>query len=76
LKKRGDFIEEVIVEEKKCPICEENVRSDANIHEFCKLCGMGIPEPSEVPKLQTEEETLYFCCDRCHSIYKEKIPKK
>ena len=63
-------------EEKKCPICSKAIRSDANIHEYCKLCGMGIPEPSEVPKLQTEEGMVYFCCDRCYSIYKEKIPKK
>ena len=64
------------IEEKKCPICSKTIRSDATIHEYCKLCGMGIPEPSEVPKLQTEEGTLYFCCDRCYSIYNEKIPKK
>ena len=67
---------EDVIEEKKCPICHENIRSDANIHEFCKLCGMGIPDNSEVPKLQTEDGTVYFCCDRCCSIYKEKIPKK
>ena len=69
-------MEEMVVEEKKCPICEKNIHSDANIHEYCKLCGMGIPNTSEVPKLQTEEGTLYFCCDICYSIYKEKIPKK
>ncbi len=74
--KRGDFIEEVIVEEKKCPICEKNIRSDANIHEYCKLCGMGVPEPSDTPKLEIKEGTVYFCCDKCLAIYEKKIPKK
>ncbi len=60
-------------EEKKCPICSKTIRSDATIHEYCKLCGMGIPEPSEASKLRTKKGTLYFCCDRCLSIYKKKI---
>ena len=63
-------------EEKKCPICDKTIRSDATIHEYCKLCGMGISEPSEVPKIQTKKGIAYFCCDKCHSIYKEKIPRK
>ena len=61
------------IEEKKCPICSKTIRSDATIHEYCKLCGMGIPEFSEAPKLQTKDETEYFCCDKCLKIYKEKI---
>jgi len=63
-------------EEKKCPICGESIRSDAVIHEYCKLCGMGIPEPSVSPKLQTKGRIEYFCCDRCLSIYEKRIPKK
>ena len=70
------YIEEVIVEEKKCPICSKPIRSDAAIHEYCKLCGMGIPDTLEAPKLRTEGGTLYFCCDICYSIYKKKIPNK
>ena len=62
-----------IVEEKKCPICDENIRSDANVHEFCKLCGMGIPEPSEAPKIQMEDRVDYFCCDICLKLYMEKV---
>jgi hypothetical protein len=60
-------------EDKKCPICDKTIRSDATIHEYCKLCGMGIPEPSDVPKMQTNEGTVYFCCDKCYSIFKNKI---
>ena len=62
-----------IVEEKKCPICNDNIRPDANVHEFCKFCGMEIPEPLEAPKIQTENKTEYFCCDLCFKIYKDKI---
>lgn len=63
-------------EEKICPICSKTVRSDATIHEYCKLCGMGIPEPLEAPKLQTKNgKTYYFCYDKCFSIYKKKIAK-
>ncbi len=58
--------------DKKCPICDEAVRSDANIREFCKLCGMGIPNPSDKPKCKTGEgETIYFCCEKCQSTYSE-----
>lgn len=64
---------EDIVEEKKCPICNENIRSDANIHKYCKLCGMGIPEPPVAPKLQTKDRIEYFCCDKCLKIYKAKV---
>ena len=62
-------------EDIKCPICSKSIQSDASIHEYCKLCGMGIAEPSEVPKIQTNEGTVYFCCERCCSTYKEKILK-
>jgi YHS domain-containing protein len=60
--------------EKKCPICEKTIRSDADIHEFCKLCGMGIPDSASVPKIQTKNGKYdYFCCERCCSIYRKNI---
>lgn len=62
--------------EMKCPICDKTIRSDAAIHEYCKLCGIGIVEPSEAPKIQTEEGTAYFCCNKCCSLYKKEIVKK
>jgi hypothetical protein len=35
---------------------------------------MGIPKLSSAPKHQTpERKTLYFCCNRCLSIYKKEI---
>jgi uncharacterized C2H2 Zn-finger protein len=63
-------------EEMKCPICSKTIWSDATIHEYCKLCGMGITEPSTAPRIKTKEGTSYFCCEKCCKIYKEKIPKK
>ncbi len=66
-------MDECIIEEKKCPICNENIRSDANVHEYCKLCGMGIPKPSVAPKLQTKNGIVYFCCDKCLKFYKAKV---
>jgi len=63
-------------EEKICPICSKNIRSDAAIHEYCKLCGMGIPKPFEAPKLQTDEGLAFFCCEKCYQIYVEKIHNK
>jgi endogenous inhibitor of DNA gyrase (YacG/DUF329 family) len=60
--------------DKKCPICGEIVRSDANVHEFCKLCGMGISDLEFAPKIKTTDgEFLYFCCDYCLGIYKIEI---
>ena len=34
---------------------------------------MGIPEPPEALKIQTEDRIEYFCCDICLIIYNEKI---
>jgi YHS domain-containing protein len=63
--------------DKKCPICGEIVRSDANVSEFCRLCGMGISDPESVHKFRTENgETLYFCCDYCLGIYKIEFDNK
>jgi hypothetical protein len=63
--------------DKKCPICGEIVRSDANVHKFCQLCGMGISDPDFAPKYETiNKEILYFCCDYCLGIYKTEIDKK
>jgi hypothetical protein len=60
--------------DKKCPICGEIVRSDANVHEFCKLCGMGITDTEFAPQIETTTgEVLYFCCDYCLGIYKFEI---
>ena len=63
-------------EEKKCPICNESIRSDAAIHDYCKLCGMGISEPFEAPKLQTDKGLAIFCCVKCYQIYVEKVHNK
>jgi hypothetical protein len=63
--------------EKKCSICGEIVRSDATVHEFCKLCGMGISDPELAPKIKTANgEVLYFCCDYCVGIYKIEIEEE
>ena len=62
------------MEEKNCPICDRAVRSDATVSEFCKLCGMGIPEPNSTGiYFDAHGKVDYFCCDRCSSIYIEKI---
>ena len=64
----------IILEEKKCPICDIIIRSDASIHDFCKLCGMGIPNTTNVPKIQSDDgKNYYFCCDVCFSVYKKNI---
>jgi hypothetical protein len=70
------MIENEVEFDKKCPICGEIVRSDANVHEFCKLCGMGISDPEFAPRYETSNgEILYFCCDYCLGIYKFEFDK-
>jgi YHS domain-containing protein len=62
------------MEEQTCPICKKNVVSDATAKEFCTVCGMGIPEPLIAPKFkQKGKDLLFFCCQRCSSLYKSKI---
>jgi hypothetical protein len=60
--------------EIECPICGEVIRSDANVHEFCKLCGMGIPNPEYAPRFETMGgKWIYFCCMNCFKIYTNKM---
>jgi endogenous inhibitor of DNA gyrase (YacG/DUF329 family) len=62
------------IENTPCPICGKAIISDATVRKFCRLCGMGIPDPSNVPKQHIKDgRTLYFCCDKCFSIYKIEI---
>ncbi len=58
------------MEEKKCPICNLKIWSDATTREFCKMCGMAIPNPKTVPHSHTKTGTVnYFCCYQCLSVY-------
>ena len=62
------------MKDKDCPICGKTVRSDAKIHEFCKLCGMGIPGLEFAPKYKNKNgDIYYFCCDICLGIYYNEI---
>ncbi|MFX1593944.1 MAG: hypothetical protein ACFFCL_14730 [Promethearchaeota archaeon] len=65
------------MKEKLCPICSKIVRSDAELHDYCKLCGMGISVNLTTPRLKDKEgNVLYFCCNRCLSIYRTEIIKE
>ncbi len=65
------------MKEKLCPICSQIIRSDADVHEYCTLCGMGIPVHLSAPTYKTMDgKILYFCCYRCLSIYETEIVKK
>ncbi|MFX1232928.1 MAG: hypothetical protein ACFFBY_00105 [Promethearchaeota archaeon] len=64
------------MKEKLCPICRKVIRSDADIHESCTLCGMGIPAYLSAPRYRDKYGKIsYFCCYRCLSIYETKIAK-
>lgn len=69
-------MDKMVEADKNCPICSKEIRSDAAIHEYCKLCGMGIPEVRNVPQINVDDEkTYFFCCDRCLLIYKNNVVK-
>ena len=60
--------------DEKCPICGETKEDDAGAKESCELCSMGIDEPASAPvHFSDDGGTLYFCCDRCVSIYEREI---
>ena len=62
------------MEEKSCPICDKAIRSDASVQEFCKLCGMGISDPSDKPKYRAGDgRTVFFCCEKCLTVYNANI---
>jgi hypothetical protein len=46
--------------DKSCPICGEDIRSDAKVHEFCKLCGIGIKEPEFAPQYETTTGEIFI----------------
>ncbi|MFW9971356.1 MAG: hypothetical protein ACFFDF_14275 [Candidatus Odinarchaeota archaeon] len=65
------------MKEKLCPICSKIIRSDAEVHKYCTLCGMGIPEYLSVPNhIDKDGKILWFCCSRCRSIFETEIFKK
>jgi YHS domain-containing protein len=60
--------------EEVCPICNKEIRSDANIHTFCQLCGMGILDIALAPKYKNQDgRNYYFCCENCRYMYKKEI---
>jgi endogenous inhibitor of DNA gyrase (YacG/DUF329 family) len=63
------------MDEKKCPICSKKIRSNAEEKYFCMLCGMGIPisHEKDIVKNETDKGVLYFCCERCASIYQKEV---
>lgn len=62
------------MEEKSCPICKKHIRSDAEVHEYCVLCGMGITDIQNAPLFEkSDSKILYFCCNRCLTIYESEI---
>ncbi|MFW9948589.1 MAG: hypothetical protein ACFFKA_00515 [Candidatus Thorarchaeota archaeon] len=65
------------MKEKFCPICSKIIRSDADIHKYCALCGMGIPEYFSTPNYKDKEgKSMWFCCSRCLTIYETEIFKE
>ncbi len=70
-------MEVIFLKEKLCPICSKTIRSDADVHEYCTLWGMGIPVHLSAPTYKDKDEKmLYFCCSRCLSIYETEIVKE
>jgi hypothetical protein len=45
-----------IHEEKICSIFNKNILSDAAIHEYCMLCGMGYLNLQKFPKCKQKKE--------------------
>jgi hypothetical protein len=69
LRRNDDGFDEVA-----CPFCQEPLWSDASVHEFCAMCGMGIERPETCPTIFSRRgEVLYFCCDVCLMIFKRDV---
>ncbi len=53
---------------KDCPLCGDEVISDATAKEYCALCGMIIKDkPAAVMKF--EQGIKYFCSEQCNKKY-------
>jgi len=60
------------VAEARCPFCRAPIRSDASLHVFCKMCGMGVPMES-AHLVHSGSETLPFCSRRCLVTYLQAV---
>ena len=53
---------------KNCPICEQEVFSDATKIQSCALCGMVIDDDNMV-FLVEDSDSMYFCLHGCYEKY-------
>jgi len=54
----------------KCPICHQNVVSDASFKDSCALCGMNLQPGKNWPTLSNDKSEMKFCCEECLRKYK------
>jgi len=59
---------------KNCPLCDEEVVSDAELFYYCALCGMSVAEKYAVVK-EVDGEERYFCNYVCLDKYEEFLVK-
>lgn len=68
--------ERVILANGACPICfcTTEPHSGHSIQDYCELCGIGISaHTSSIPSYERDGKDVYFCCERCQSIYIKEI---
>lgn len=53
---------------KRCPICKQNVVSDATKMQACALCGMIVDTQNVLLHVEDSEEK-YFCLHGCYEKY-------
>ena len=54
---------------KNCPICKQEVISDASKPMSCALCGMVIDHENMILVVR-EADPIYFCLHGCYEKYK------
>ena len=55
---------------KNCPICKQEIMSDASNIQSCALCGM-IIDIQNMILISRDGDEDYFCLHGCYEKYKE-----
>ncbi len=53
---------------KNCPICKQEIFSDATKMRACALCGMVLDSQNMLLSIENGEE-IYFCLQGCYEKY-------
>jgi hypothetical protein len=62
-------------EDGECPFCHRPMRMESHDYFTCAMCGMEVHHPQEAVSMESNGQTLYFCCIWCMRIYLREVTR-